>query len=241
MSKPVQVYMNIYDIHPAETFWDEVDDRKLYKDDAQLWQKQELIDDIRKNGIKYQLNVDSHGNIKNGNMRYWVSRYLLEVEGDERFRFLPVQRNWAAGVFWKEVKFTTTKEYSEEQMHTVMNDIANQITTNWINLTRELTIRSNTDFPYVETDPINKRRTVHYWQVQRNTWNRYYFPQPKNEDTMAFISTISPSFAMPVMSESNAIIDKYKQWTVDNRGDEKTLNNGFPIEIYKKSKKKMKV
>ena len=105
-----QLYMSIYDINPTESFWDKVDDRPLYKEDAKLWLKEELIDDIRKNGLKYQLNVDPYGNIKNGNMRYWCARYLLEQEHDTRFLYLPVQRNYAAGAFYEEFLFVLDKE-----------------------------------------------------------------------------------------------------------------------------------
>jgi hypothetical protein len=97
-----QVYMSIYDINPTESFWDEVDDRPILKERGQLWLKQDLIDNIREHGIKYQLHIDPYGNIKNGNMRYWVARYLLEEENDQRFLFLPVQRNYAAGSFHEE-------------------------------------------------------------------------------------------------------------------------------------------
>lgn len=94
-----QVYMHIMDIQPTESFWEVVDDTKLYAEDAHVWTRQHLIDDIRENGIKYALNVDGEGNVKNGNMRYWCARYLFEEENDLRFEFLPVQRNYAAGSF----------------------------------------------------------------------------------------------------------------------------------------------
>jgi hypothetical protein len=227
--------MNIYDLKPTETFWEEVDDRNLYKDDAQLWSKKELIDDIRKNGIKYALNVDSEGNIKNGNMRYWVARYLYEEEGLEHFKYIPVQRNWVAGCFWKEISFTVDNHYSEDQMHTVMNDLAQQITEYWINQTRDLTIPSRTSWPDIKTCPINKKRTEHYWNVQRNIWNRYYFPQPTDADKMAFLATISPSFPIEIMKESPKVIKEFKQWTVDHAG----RSDEF-LKFHRANKKKMK-
>jgi len=233
--------MHIYDIKPTETFWDEVDDRNLYKEDAKLWSKKELIDDIRKNGLKYQLNVDSEGNIKNGNMRYWCMRYLFEVENDKRFEYPPVQRNWAAGCFWKEISFTTKHNYNMEQMHTICDDMGQQITEHWINQTRDLVIPHAETFPNIVTDPINNRRTENYWAVQRSMWARYYFPQPKKEDTMTFMATIGPSMPTPIMNESEAIINLYKQWTVDNRGDRVVLDAGFPLELYKTKKKKKKL
>jgi hypothetical protein len=69
MENERQLYMHINDIKPTETFWDEVDDRPLYTEDARLWTKQEILDSIRRDGLKYQLNVDPQGNIKNGNIR----------------------------------------------------------------------------------------------------------------------------------------------------------------------------
>ena len=116
MDNQRQLFMNIYDIKPTETFWEEVDDRNLYTEDARVWTKKEILDSIRRDGLKYQLNVDPQGNIKNGNVRYWACRYLLEIEQDERFRYLPVQRNYAAAQFHKFIDLTNTKGLAQEQV-----------------------------------------------------------------------------------------------------------------------------
>lgn len=85
----IQVFVNIYDLNPRETFWDIIVDNIPPFD---TYTKEQLIDSIREKGFIYQLKVDEYGNIQNGNMRYWVARYLLEVENDERFRYLPVEK-----------------------------------------------------------------------------------------------------------------------------------------------------
>ena len=183
----VQLYMCIYDIKPTESFWDTVDDTKLYTHDAKLWTKEELIDDIRANGIKYQLNIDPEGNVKNGNMRYWCARYLLEKENDQRFLYLPVQRNYAAGAFYQEFQLRAPKNVSQQQIDKIADELALSIHRQWVNQTRELTIKSNTNFPITKIDPIDEFRLQHFWDVQRNVWALFIQPHPRHKNnTMCF-------------------------------------------------------
>lgn len=99
----VQLYVNIYDLQPIETFFD-IDDTKPNGDGDTKWTKESLLEDIRKNGIKHQLKIDRFGNILNGNGRYWAARILL-LQGDERFRYLPVELVRVAGVAYIEFDF----------------------------------------------------------------------------------------------------------------------------------------
>ena len=125
----IQTYVNIYDITPTETFWEEVTDNVEPKE---FWSKEDLIQNIKDNGFKYALKINKHGAIVNGNMRYWVARHLLE-EGDERFRFLPVELEMHAGV----ALLRTTAKIT----NVVLEDGLNQL----INAKREL-IASNEGF-----------------------------------------------------------------------------------------------
>ena len=93
MSK-IQTYVDIYDITPTETYWDEVTDNVEPKE---FWTRENLVKDIKDNGFKYALKINKRGAITNGNMRYWVARQLLE-EGDERFRYLPVELEMFSGI-----------------------------------------------------------------------------------------------------------------------------------------------
>ena len=96
-----QLFMNIYDMTPNEPLWEVIEDKIP---PAETWDQQDLIDSIREEGFRHQINVDPDGCIRNGNARYWVARYLLEEENDERFRYLPVQRNYATGFYLDEFK-----------------------------------------------------------------------------------------------------------------------------------------
>ena len=99
----VQLYVNIYDLQPIEPFFD-IDDTKPSGDGDRKWTKESLLEDIRKNGIKHQLKIDRFGNILNGNGRYHAA-VILFLEGDERFRYLPVELVRVAGVVYIEFDF----------------------------------------------------------------------------------------------------------------------------------------
>jgi len=238
-----QVYMNIYDINPTESFWDKVDDRNLYKEDAKLWHKQELIDDIRANGLKYQLNVDPYGNIKNGNMRYWVARYLLEEEDDTRFLFLPVQRNYASGAFYQEFQFVVKDvpgqpKISQDQIDEVGDKLAIDIHKQWVNQTRELTIASNDSFSTHEIDPIDEFRMKNFWDQQRNIWSVFLQPSPKTDKNMVCFGISGEPSSVEVLKAGTPEERKaFKKWWKKVREERKitgSLTSTKDIDYRKK-------
>lgn len=234
----VQLFMNIYDIKPTESFWDKVDDRKLYKEDARLWQKQELIDNIREHGIKYQLNVDEEGNIKNGNMRYWVARYLLEEEHDQRFLYLPVQRNYASGAFYKEFGMVIKDPHvTQEEIDKIGDKIAIDIHDKWINYTRELTLPSREKFAVLEIDPIDEFRMKNFWDQQRNIWQVFLQPSPNNKKTMVCFGIAGKSSGVPAFKNGTAQERKaFKTWYKKVREERQTLG---PRATLHRERKKM--
>ena len=105
MKTRIQTYMHINDIIPTEDFLEEIVDNHI---PPERWTKEQLIKDIDKNGIKYQLRVDPFGRIINGNLRYWVARHLNEENESLKdglyednwvpFEFLPVEIEVASGI-----------------------------------------------------------------------------------------------------------------------------------------------
>ncbi len=184
----VQVHMNIYDLIPTETLWEVIDDRKLYKD-GKKWYKDDLINDIEKNGILHSLNVDPNGFIKNGNGRYWSGRYLLEKKHDERFRFLPVQRNYAAGAFVTEIMIRSPPgvKRTPENVTKIMNDITSKIAKNWINYIRDPIESSKTEFTDFEVDPEDHKFLLDHWKQNLNKWAILTNPNPSNKKTTFII------------------------------------------------------
>ena len=85
----IQTYVNIYDLQPIEAYFD-VDDKPIEGESGITWTYDLIYNDIKDHGLRYALKIDRYGNILNGNCRYWVVRQLFE-EGDERFRFIPVE------------------------------------------------------------------------------------------------------------------------------------------------------
>lgn len=235
-----QVWMSIYDIKPTESFWDKVDDRNLYKEDARLWSKQELIDDIRKNGLKYALNIDPTGNIKNGNMRYWVARYLLETESDKRFLFLPVQRNYACGAFYQEFGFQVKDvpglpPITQEEIDNIGNKLAIDIHDKWVNQTRDLTIPHAEDFSIYEVDPIDEFRMKNFYDQQRNIWAVFMQPNPKNKKSMICFGVAGKSIAVDVMIKGSEKEKKaYKEWWVKVRKERKNISSDNYLSGVKK-------
>ena len=222
-----QVWMSIYDINPTESFWDKVDDTKLYKEDARVWMKQELIDDIREHGLKYQLNVDPEGNIKNGNMRYWVARYLLENEDDQRFAFLPVQRNYASGAFYKEFAFHIKKDVTitQEEVDKIGDKIAIDIHSYWVNQTRELTLPHKETFDIYTIDPIDEFRMSNFWAQQRNVWSVFLQPHPKKEKNMVCFGISGKGGKVAIMEEGSEEEKKaYKEWWLKVRQERKNAS-----------------
>ena len=91
----IQAYVNIYDLQPIEA-WFDVDDKPIEGESGIQWTFDMLYDDIKKNGLRYALKVDRYGNLLNGNCRYWIVRKLFE-EGDERFRYIPIEQERISG------------------------------------------------------------------------------------------------------------------------------------------------
>ena len=189
----VQLYMNIYDIIPTEPFWELLDDTFLYQDGRQ-WTKQELIDSIRKDGLHHQLNVDKEGYVKNGNMRYHCCKYLFEEEGDERFRFLPVQRNYATGLFCKEVFVQTEEQLTLEEQNKIMERILTDISHYWVEQVREDTIPSKTEFEEGTIDPHNDIFYEAHWATNKNDWALLSQPNPLNYKTIFLIGVMGKSY-----------------------------------------------
>ena len=236
-----QTYMNIYDINPTESFWDKVDDRSLYKEDARLWLKQELIDDIRENGLKYKLNVDPFGNIKNGNMRYWVARYLLENEEDKRFMFLPVQRNYASGAFYKEFGFMVKDvpgkpPITQEEIDKIGDKLAIDIHKHWVNQTRELTIASSDKFLKYEIDPIDEFRMKNFWDQQRNIWSVFLQPHPEHKKNMVCFGISGEPSAVEILKTGTPQERKaFKKWWKKVRQERKiTSSEAISTKNFKK-------
>ena len=237
MSMPLkQTYMCIYDINPTESFWDKVDDRQLYKEDAKLWLKQELIDDIRANGLKYQLNVDPFGNIKNGNMRYWCARYLLENENDQRFLFLPVQRNFVAGAFYKEFQMVVKQQEgvpppTKDEIEEIGNKLAIDIHRQWVNQTRELTIPSADEFAIFKIDPIDEFRMKNFWDQQRNEWAVFLQPHPKHKKNMVCFGISGEPSSVEILKTGTKEEKKaYKEWWKKIREERKVTGSVTSLE-----------
>ena len=238
----VQTYMSIYDIKPTESFWDVVDDTSLYTEDAKKWTKEELIDDIRQNGLKYQLNVDPFGNIKNGNMRYWCARWLLENENDQRFLFLPVQRNYACGAFYKEFQLvvkenTGTDPPTQEEMDKIGDKLAIDIHKYWVNYTRELTIDSKDKFAVFDIDPIDEFRMKNFWDQQRNIWAVFLQPHPHHKKNMVCFGISGEPTAVEILKTGTPEERKaYKKWWKKIREERKEIG---PRTTLHRERKKM--
>ena len=191
--KPVhkQLFMNIYDITPTEPLWEVIDDKQEPKE---TWFKEDLINSIRDEGFRYQLNVDPNGYIRNGNARYWIARMLLEKEHDERFRFLPIQRHFATGLyhlpfklqFAKDIVESSTKEEIQQLYDKTMTDLTLEMFSNF-QKTKQLTIPSQTEFKdYTQKDGDPIFLTTHY---ERTTGDyvSFYTPHPDRPEEMIFM------------------------------------------------------
>ena len=224
-----QVWMSIYDINPTESFWDKVDDTSLYKEDARVWMKEELIDDIRENGLKYALNIDPYGNVKNGNMRYWVARYLLENEDDKRFLFLPVQRNYVSGAFYQEFGFHIKDiegmpKITQEELDDIGNKITVDIHKKWVLHMRDLTIPHKESFDVFEVDPIDEFRMSNFWDQQRNVWAVFLQPHPEHKKNMVCFGIAGKPSCVDVLIEGSEEEKKaYKEWWKKVRKERKNI------------------
>lgn len=192
MSDDVQLFMNIYDIKPGEALWERIQDKH---DPPEDWDKVDLINDIREHGMKYQLNIDPDGNIRNGNARYWVARMLLEEEGDERFRYLPVQRSFAAGMYNHMFKAEITNDLlqpapGETQAETnkrnreMCEKVIDQLTVgmfkDFMN-TKDPIIPCADTFEDYEIDPENEVFLKRHWDQSSGEYTSFVIQHPKEE------------------------------------------------------------
>ena len=215
--KPVhkQLFMNIYDITPTEPLWEVIDDKLEPKE---TWFKEDLIDSIRKEGFRYQLNVDPNGYIRNGNARYWVARMLLETEHDERFRFLPIQRHFATGFyhlpfkleFAKDIVESSTKEEIQQMYDETMNKLTREMFSDFQKF-KQLTIPSQTEFKEYtqnEGDPIFL--TTHY---ERTTGDyvSFYTPHPDRPEEMMFICILEGHRSFAEAQKDERLKDHFDQ------------------------------
>jgi hypothetical protein len=189
--KNKQLFMNIYDIIPTEPWWDVIEDKH---DPPETWYKEDLLNDIRENGFSYQLNVDPNGTIRNGNGRYWAARQLLEDEHDERFRYLPVQRNFATGLYHHPFKI----EIADDIKKSAPADVIQKIYDESI---QQLTLKMFTDFQMLkdkslpvatqfEEYPIDPEDPVFlktHWEHMTGDYVSLYCPHPQREHEMVFV------------------------------------------------------
>ncbi len=181
----VQLYMNIYDMKPHEPLWEVIEDKT---DPPELWYKEDLINDIRENGFKNQINVDPDGNIRNGNARYWVARMLLEEENDMRFLYLPVHRGYAAGMhyqyFQMRIDPELKKQASKEVIKKIYDESVDKVTLEMfqkhMNIKEEV-IPSKTEFIEYELDEDNHIFLKRHWEQSSGEYTSFIMQHPKDD------------------------------------------------------------
>jgi hypothetical protein len=180
--------MNIYDIRPCETFWEIIEQNAVGDTDQKVWFKQELIDDIREHGLKYALNVDEYGIICNGNCRYWAARYLLEEEDDQRFQYLPVQKHFAVGLFYRLLSIVLKGDPDvldqpeiADHMLAIRTDLSKKI----MNI-KDKVIPSNTTWPHIEVDPEDEMFTMEHWDHNVHEYTSYLERHPDKPNMWSF-------------------------------------------------------
>lgn len=162
----IQALVNIYDLKPTETLWDRIEDRRT-PDSPDGWTKEELKADIRKNGIRFMLHIDSDGNIMNGNARYWCLRQLIQecfAEGDlggvERFKYVPVEIREMTGTF--------VLNFEEKPSIPLAKGVLSQVL-----MTKYLVIPQATKFQDYAVDSTNDRDLDRYKYVMGRHWELY--------------------------------------------------------------------
>ena len=115
------------DLKPTEPIFDIIHDGRN-PDRTEVWTREEITADIKKNGIKYMLQIDSEGNILNGNERYWIARKLF-LEGDMRFEYLPVELSEMSGKFILHFEDEPTNEVAREMFGKVLSTMYEVIPT----------------------------------------------------------------------------------------------------------------
>lgn len=188
----VQLFMNIYDIKPHEPLWERIIDKH---DPPEDWDKVDLINDIRKHGMKYQLNVDPDGNIRNGNARYWIARQLLEEENDQRFLYLPVQRSYAAGMYNHMFKAeidnsliqpvlgesqAETNKRNREMCEKVIDQLTVGMFKEFMNI-KDTIIPCADKFEHYEIDPENEVFLKRHWDQSSGEYTSFVIQHPKEQ------------------------------------------------------------
>ena len=159
MIDSIQTYVNIYDIIPTEGFWEEVQDNLEPKE---FWLRDELIENIAEQGLKYALKINKQGGIVNGNMRYWCMRHLLEKTGNLKYMFVPVELEIFHGLAHAICLGPLT------------NEIVNEIIKDMIN-TKRLVIPSKTEFEDYEQHPTDPKKLLNYEKVRQTQYDLYPF------------------------------------------------------------------
>ena len=161
MIDSIQAYVNIYDITPTEWFWEEVQDNIEPKE---FWLRDDLIENIANQGLKYALKVNKFGNIVNGNMRYWCMRHLLEKTGDKKWMFVPVEMEIFHGLA------------HAISLGPLTNEIVNEIIQDMIN-TKRLVVPSKTEFKDYKQHSIDPKKLDNFEQIRQTQYDLYPFRQ----------------------------------------------------------------
>ena len=228
MKNEVQLFMNIYDILPHEALWEIIEDPQF---PPEVWDKQDLIDSIREKGFINQLNIDPDGNIKNGNARYWIARKLLEEENDQRFLYLPVQRNFAAGHYSKNYKvkidnpgmFNRLDGESKKGHRARVTQLTDKLISDeslkiWrtFQQRKDAVIPSKTAFEDYPIDKDNHVFLERHWEVCGGEYTTFSMKHPKNND-LVFVSILEEHHDLEqVLSDQRAekmskSISKYRK------------------------------
>lgn len=155
----IQACVHICDLKPTETLWDMVEDERS-ADSPEGWTKEELEADIRKNGIRFMLHIDSDGNIFNGNARYWIVRKLY-LEGDMRFMYIPVEIREMTGTF--------VINFEEKPSIPLAKGVLTQVL-----MTKYLVIPQATKFQDYAVETTNDRELDRYKYVMDRHWELYH-------------------------------------------------------------------
>jgi hypothetical protein len=90
----IQAFVSIFSLIPTEPLWNEIKDERF---PPEAWNKDDLYESIKKDGLKYQFRIDNTGKILDGNGRYWTCRRLV-LEGDTRFLIVPIEMDIFNGI-----------------------------------------------------------------------------------------------------------------------------------------------
>lgn len=160
----IQNYVHIYDLKPTEPLFDIVNDKRS-PNDEQTWTIEELEADIRKNGILLMIQIDSEGNILNGNGRYHIAMKLF-LEGDMRFEYIAVELARMSGKFVINFEDEPTAKLAAEVFSKVL-------------MVHYEVIPSETKFQEYPIDKINPRQLDRHKYVTDYSWETFKLKTPK--------------------------------------------------------------